>query len=62
MRRACTPSWLMGAIGPPIIGVLIAWTLCRIPHQIVEFAMIWLLLSVPTALLFGHCVLDDDVS
>ncbi len=60
MWRVLTPSGVLAVIGPPGIAVIAAWFLSLLPAEVIEVAEIWVLVSVPPAMLFGHCALSSD--
>lgn len=59
MRRVLVPSELMAIVGAPIIAIVSAWCVSRLPHEVLHFILVWFLTSAPLAMLFGHCALGE---
>ena len=60
MWRVLTPSAMLAVIGPPIVATVTAWFLSLLPREVFDFAMIWVIASLPLAMLFGHCALSSE--
>jgi len=60
MRLIASPFGLLAMVIPCMIGLALTWTLCRLPREIVEFAVAWLMVALPAAMLFGHCALSSE--
>ncbi len=60
MRRVLTPSAMLAVIGPPIAATVTAWFLSFLPREVFDFAIIWVIASLPPAILFGHCALSSE--
>jgi hypothetical protein len=60
MRRGLTPTTMLAVIGPPVIAAIWAWFLSLLPTEVFDFALIWVLISLPPAMLFGHCALSSE--
>jgi hypothetical protein len=51
---------MLAVIGPPIVATVTAWFLSLLPRGVFDFAMIWVIASLPLAMLFGHCALSSE--
>jgi hypothetical protein len=60
MWRGLTPTVMVAVIGPPIAAMVMAWFLSFLPREVFDFAIIWVIASLPPAVLFGHCALSSD--
>lgn len=60
MWRVLVPSVTLAVVGPPIIAIVSAWFLSFLPREVFNFAVIWVLASLPLAMLFGHCALSSE--
>ena len=60
MSRVFHPSEIMGMIGPPIVAFALVWFFCKLPREVIDFAVLWVLVSVPPAIVFGHCALSSE--
>lgn len=60
MSRVLRPSGIMGTIGPPVAAFVSVWFLCKLPREIIDFAVLWFLVSVAPAIVFGHCALSSE--
>jgi hypothetical protein len=60
MWRVLTPTAMLAVIGPPIVAMVVAWFLSLLPREVFDFAIIWVIASLPPAVLFGHCALSSD--
>lgn len=60
MWRALMPSAMLAVISPPVIAVILACCLRLLPTEVLNFAVIWVLVSLPPAMLFGHCALSSE--
>jgi hypothetical protein len=54
------PTAMLAVIGPPIVATITAWFLSLLPREVFDFAIIWVIASLPPAVLFGHCALSSD--
>jgi hypothetical protein len=60
MSRVLHPSEIIGTIGPPVLAFFSVWFLCKLPREVVDFAVLWVLISLPPAIVFGHCALSGE--
>jgi hypothetical protein len=60
MSRVLRPSGILGTIGPPAAAFFSVWLFCKLPREVIDVALIWTLMSVPPAVLFGHCALSSQ--
>jgi hypothetical protein len=60
MSRVLHPSGIVGTIGPPIVAFFLVWFLSKLPREVIDLAMLWVLVSVLPAIMFGHCALTQE--
>jgi hypothetical protein len=60
MTRVLRPSGIMSRIGLPVATIVSVWFLYKLPREVIDFAVLWVLVSVVPAIAFGHCALSSE--
>ena len=53
-------SGLRILLGPPVTVAIAASLLHLLPTEVIDVFTVWLLASLPTGMLIGHCILDQE--
>jgi hypothetical protein len=51
---------LISSLGLPAVVAAGVFMLHMLPHEVLDFLMVWTLASFPIGVLIGHCVLREE--